>query len=76
MQLPTCCFDDIVNHFHRDWLAADKSDGASLTEELIEFLGSHPHFLLWVSGVGEWDVFHTLLRLLPFLSICKQEPGA
>lgn len=74
--LPTCCFDDVIDDFHRDWLTADKPDRASLIEEFIEFLRSRLHFLLWVPGVRERDVLHTLLRILPFISICREETEA
>lgn len=71
VRLQTCCFDDILNDFHWDLLITDKSHWASLIEKLIKFLGSRNHFLLRIPGVGEWDVFHTFLRLLPLISICK-----
>lgn len=67
----TCCFDDIVNDLHWDLLVTYESNRPSLTEKFIKLLGSLNHFLLWVSVVGERDVFHLFLWLLPFISLCK-----
>ena len=67
----TCCFDDIINDLHWDLFVTYESNRPSLIEKFIKLLGSFNHFLLWVSGVGEWDMFHLFLWLLPFISLCK-----